>query len=73
MVRNLVDLVIIHGILDFQISLLHKKRNLLKLVIGIIRVTKHDAVEHFSKVGVEIHFNCASVVSRLSQLMLDAL
>lgn len=71
--RNLVDLVIIHGILDFQISLLHEKRNLLKFVISIIRVTKHDAVEDLSKVSVEIHFNCASVVSRLSQFILDAL
>jgi hypothetical protein len=54
-------------------SLLNKMRNLLELVVSIIRVVKHDAVEDLSEMGVQVKLDSAALVTGLLKLRLNAL
>jgi hypothetical protein len=48
-------------------------RNLLELVVSIIRVVKHDAVEDLSEMGVQVKLDSAALVTGLLKLRLNAL
>ena len=52
-----VDIIVELGVLDLKVGLFHKMRDLLELVIGIIRMVKHDAVENLSEVGIKVELN----------------
>jgi len=56
-VLNGVDIVIKLGVLDLKVRLFHKMRDLLKLVISIIWMVKHNAIEHLSKVSIKVELN----------------
>jgi hypothetical protein len=49
-----VDLVIMLGVREIQMSALHEGGDLFKLVVSISLVVKHDAVEDLSEVGVQV-------------------
>ena len=70
---NGVDIVVELGVLDLEMCLLHKVRDLLKLVKSIIWVVEHDAVEHLSEVGIQVELDGATLIAGLLQLRLDAL
>ena len=53
-----INLVIKLGVLDFKVGLLDQVRDLLKAVVSIIGMMKHDAVEYLGEVGVEIELDC---------------
>jgi hypothetical protein len=72
-VLNGVDIVVELGVLDLEMCLLHKVRDLLKLVKSIIWVVEHDAVENLGEVSVQIELDGASLVTGLLQLCLNAL
>lgn len=61
------------GVLDLKMGLLHEVRNLLELVIGVIGVVEHDAVEDLSQVGVQVELDGAALVTGLLKLCLNAL
>lgn len=62
---NRVDLEVRLGVLDLEMSLLNEMRNLFELVISIIWVVKHDAVEDLSEMGVQVELDGAALVTGL--------
>lgn len=73
LVLNTVNLMVELGVLDFKVGLLHQVRDLLELVVGIVGVVEHDAVEDLSEVRVKVALDSAAVVAGLLEHGLDAL
>jgi hypothetical protein len=60
-----VNFVVELGVLNLKVGLLNEVRDFLKLVVSIIWVVQHDAVEHLCQVGVEVEFDCTALVAGL--------
>jgi hypothetical protein len=73
LVLNGVNLEVSLGVLDLEMGLFDEMRNLLELVIGVIRVVEHDAVEDLSQMGVQVELDSAALVAGLLKLCLNAL
>jgi len=70
---NGVDLEVRFWVFDLKMSLLNEVRNFFKLIIGIIGMVEHDAIEDLSQMGVKVKLNSASLVTGLLKLSLNAL
>jgi len=71
--EGLVHLTVVLGVLELQISLLDKGRDLFELVVGVVGVVHEDAVEDLGQVGVEVLGHVAANVVGFTELGPDAL
>ncbi len=62
---NSVDIIVELGILYLKMCLFHQMRYLLELIVSIIRMVEHDAVEHLGEVSVKVEFDRAALVTSL--------
>jgi len=51
---SFIDFVIIHRVLDFEISLLHDTRYFFEFIVSLFRVVQHNSIENFGQVCVQI-------------------
>lgn len=66
-----IDLEVTLRISKAHMSALYQGRDLLKLVESVGLVVQHDAVEHFSKVAIQVLVRVTSHILRLSKLFSD--
>ena len=66
-----IDFVIVLGILDPEVGLLNQCRYLFKLLVAVIGVVQHDAVEDLGEVGVQVGLDRHAELLHLLQLLLQ--
>jgi len=68
-----VYFTVLGGVFELQVSLLHKGRDLLELVVGIGRVVHDDSVEDLGEMSVEVLLDIATSCLGFTKLGLDAI
>lgn len=66
-----IDIDIVFGVLDLEVGLLHQGGDLFKLLVAVVGVVQHDAVEDLGEMGVQVGANGHAQLLHFLQLLLQ--